>query len=132
MNLCTPDSPCFSKSLRRVVAAVIGTAMLAGLGSLSLAASDLRSVSVVGERMIELYLVDGHIIHYGLRQHWNGRDNTVFYSPLDPAAAEMPANYAIASPADPDFAAPVRPVRLDRKSRVVDFNSTEREPHYLF
>jgi len=119
--------------LRHVVLAVLSSAALLGQPALPLlAAADLRSVSVVGEQMIELYLVDGHIIYYGLRQNWNGRDNVVFHSPLNLSAADTATSYEVSSPDDPDFAAPVRPVRVDRKSRVVDFNSLEREPHYLF
>ena len=115
-----------------VVVSLIAAALIGQTGLPVVSAADLRSVSVVEERMIELYLVDGHIIHYGLRQNWNGRDNMVFYSPLNPAVADGPENYAITSPDDPDFAVPVRPVGVDRKSRVVDFNSLDLEPKYIF
>ena len=99
---------------------------------LTLEAADLRSVSVATDRTIELYLVDGHIIYYGLRGDWDGRGNTVFYDPLDPTAAETVSRYAVSSADDPEFAHAVVPSRVDRKSRVIDVNSTSREPKFIF
>jgi hypothetical protein len=103
-----------------------------GIASPATIGADLRSCSIVHEQTIELYLVDGHIIYYGKGQNWDGRDNTVFYSPLNVAMAEVPSNYAITSPDDPAFASPVNPLRVYRKSRVIDVNSIFREPKYLF
>lgn len=99
---------------------------------LTLEAGDLRSVSVVTDRTIELYLVDGHIIHYGLHGNWEGWSNTVFYDPLNTTAAETASRYAISSADDPDFARAVVPSRVNRKSRVIDVNSTSREPKFVF
>jgi len=106
--------------------------LLATAACQTLEAGDLRSVSVVAERIIELYLVDGHIIHYGLRGNWDGRSNIVFHAPLDTAAAETASRYAITSEDDADFARAVVPSRVDRKSRVIDVNSTSREPKFIF
>lgn len=100
--------------------------------SLALHAADLRSLSVVTDHTLELYLVDGHIIHYGLRGDWDGPANTVFHAPLDVAAAMTPSRYAISSTNDPDFANPVLPTRIHRKSRVIDVNSTSTEPKFIF
>lgn len=109
-----------------------GVLFLATLTPSPLAGADLRSVSVVGDRMIELYLVGGHIIHYGLGQNWDGQDSQVFYEALDPVVAETAGSYALSSMDDADFRGTVAPVRVDRKSRVVDVHSISREPKYIF
>jgi hypothetical protein len=83
-----------------------------------LRASELKEVTPVTDRVVQLYFIDGKAYWDQLGQPLTNRIEAV---PLDVAQAENAASYTVRSNDDPAFAAGVQPQQVGRKSKGRDF-----------
>ena len=79
---------------------------------------DRVEVLPLTERIIMVHVVEGRAIHH--RRGEKRTDSRVELTPLDAAAAQRPESWTVRSD-QPGFAAGLRPERVGRKSKGVDF-----------
>lgn len=80
---------------------------------------DLIEALPLTERIAMVHMVEGHAVHHRLGQKRG--ESHVELTPLDVVAAAKPESWTVRCAGDPAFAAGVRPERIGRKSKGVDF-----------
>ncbi len=80
---------------------------------------DMIEASALTERIIMVYVKEGHAIHHQLGQKRG--DSRVELTPLDVNTAVARAAWSVRSDGDADFKAGVKPERVARKSKGVEF-----------
>jgi endoglucanase len=101
--------------------AVEGLALLAGGPAQATGTRpfDLVEASALTERIVVVYVKEGHVVHHKLGQ--KRRDSHVELTQLDVNTAVASAAWSVRSAGDADFTAGVKPERVARKSKGVDF-----------
>jgi hypothetical protein len=95
----------------------IGLALLCENAS----ASKFKQLLPVTDKILMLHFDDGYVEHYGLGQA--GNDDRVVKSELLLIWAMRTASYTLSSADDPDYAMPLSPLKVGRKSKGKDFSS---------
>lgn len=85
-----------------------------------LAASDVIKVLPLTEKIIMVHFKDGFVDHFGYGQ--TDQNDVLVADPLNLDLAMLSSSYSISSPDDPNYASPVFPNNIYRKSKGVDFS----------
>lgn len=78
-------------------------------------ASDLKSISVLTDRILVLHFSDGYIDYHGY--HQKGADDLTVKDELDVRQAAVVSNYSLSSSDDPAYVIGVVPEKVGRKSK---------------
>lgn len=84
--------------------------LFAGLFSFTASASDITEVLPVTNRILRVYIVDGHIDSYGPGETYN--DNVAYINATDIAKATTLSNYTVTSTDDPYYTLAKNPINL--------------------
>ena len=115
---------------RRSICCQTFIVLLAGLVSFTASASDVTEVLPVTDRILRVYIVDGHIDSYGPGETY--QDNVAYVKATDIAKATTLSNYSVTSADDPYYASAKTPINLGRKSKAEDYNSQYQEVPYVW
>jgi len=78
-------------------------------------ASDIKSISVLTDKILVVHFSDGYIEYHGY--HQKGDDDKTIKDELDLVASSVLTNYSITSIDDPNYNKAVSPLRIGRKSK---------------
>lgn len=99
-------------------------------GCIPSTASDLIEVLPVTNKILQVYLKDGFVDHYGLGQAVT--DNKTYGIPTNLTNATALANYQISSTDDANYLTAKSPIALGRKSKGVDYNDQWSSVPYVW
>ncbi|MEH0152617.1 Ig-like domain-containing protein [Limibacter armeniacum] len=100
------------------------------IASLPAWASDLVNVMPVTDKILMVYLEDGHIDYYGSGQGIS--NNVTYYSPTVISEATKLSNYLLSSPDDSNYSTAKSPINLGRKSKGIEYNDEWQTVPYIF
>jgi hypothetical protein len=97
---------------------------------LALRASDLMDVVPVTNKILMVYIRDGHIDSYGIGQ---GPGNNITYQNATNLTLAMTlSRYSITSSGDGNYATAKNPINIGRKSKAVDYNDEWQTIPYVW
>jgi hypothetical protein len=92
-------------------------------------ASDFIEVLPVTNKILVVYIKDGHIDSYGSGQ--SIADNVTYVNTTDINKIKILSNYEISSTDDPSYAIAKNPVNIGRKSKATDYNDEYQPIPYV-
>ena len=127
-KLNRPRWLCLEK--RHLVLSLIGWLSLTLLPSPPALASDVVEVLPITDKIIRIYLVDGHIDSYGPGETY--ANNITYINATDIGKASTLSTYSITSSDDSYYATSRNPINLGRKSKAEDYNSQYQDIPYVW
>ncbi len=91
------------------------------IGTLRTLAQDLKEVSPITNKILLLYVEEGHMDTYGSGQ--TPADIIAYVNPVNISSAMNLSNYSLSSTDDTNYSSQKNPINIGRKSKGIDFNN---------